>query len=552
MPKRQFLLPFIEPTLRFIVHLHQATHLHYDLRLEYCGVLLDFVLPKGPSTNPKIARLAKPQDDHQLSCLKVEGIIQPGRYGAGPILAWDIGVYAPVCPSGMPHEEAIRQGLANGLLRLMFYGSKLKGIWEMRRFHDNWLFVKENDEFASETDILLRNRSVFSGRTLYELKSRPYALWTELKDFYTEPIDMPHVVYRDGAVLDANKAARLRGVQAGIPLRQAKAILQGGVFKPWHHEDYEDRHRAWLDLCIDYTGVIEPADQHSAWLDLSLHPNPVDVAESLVRTLSRKVGLKVRYGTAPSKWISYLAAKHNDCGLALRDPKSFLATLPTSELLPVPPEHRDRLRFLGYHTIGEIADLSLRTLQDQFDEAGLVIHSAANGLLTQRVEAVYPSDSIADSIVFDGDAETTDAVDRACMALAERIGERLQERSMQSGKLRATLEREGGKLKPLSRTFTKPLRCRRSVYCALKLLIEPALDQSISSIRVQISDLEKIRLFQSSLIDSASAKDNPRVVAAMKHVRTVFGDKSVQLGSELVLPRRLKVLKEWKHATGWR
>jgi DNA polymerase IV len=384
------------------------------------------------------------------------------------------------------------------------------------------------------------------------MRVRPYVLWIELKGFYAEESDEPIVVVRDGIVLDANDTARRRGMEVGISLRQARAMLHGGVFRTWLREEYEARSRAWLDRCVDFTGVIEPADQHSAWLDLSLHPNPVDVAERLIAVLNKTTGLQVSYGAATSKWIACLAALHGDCGLAVRDPAAFLAALPTAELLPVLPEHRERLRLLGYHTIGEVAALSLPTLREQFDEQGLLIHAASLGSLQHPAQAVYPPSSITESIVFDGAVETTEMIHDACRALAQGIGARLSNRGLQSGKLRLTLELEDGKLQPLSRVFTKPLRCPRSVHAALRLLIDPALDSPIASIRAVVPDLEKVRQFQPSLIEGASPRGPLQADAAIRQVRTVFGDRSVQLGKEIVLPRRLKVLKEWKHATGWR
>lgn len=383
------------------------------------------------------------------------------------------------------------------------------------------------------------------------MKAKPYILWLELNRFYVDRSDDPVVIVRNKEVLDANEKAIQRGIQCGLSLRQARAILQGGVFKPWNAEEYEERRRAWLDLCVDYTGVIEPADQHSAWLDLSLHPSPVDVAERLIRVLTQRTGLNVSYGAAPSKWIACLAAKYEDCGLAIRDPQAFLSALSVSELLPIAPEQRVRLRFLGYDTIGSVACLPLPVLQEQFGQEGLLVQSASAGTLTQRVDPVYPPCSIAESIVFDGIVETLETIHEACQTLAARIGERLTSRNAQSTKLRATLELEDGSLKPLARTFTKPLRCPRSVYSALRLLLDPVLTEPIASIRAFIPDLEKVRQFQPSLTEGTT-KSSPQVEAAMRHVRTVFGDKSVQLGTEIELPRRVKVLREWKHAVGWR
>jgi len=162
-------LPLTDFHLRFIVHQHQATRLHYDLRMEFGSILFNLVLPKGPSVNPRIHRLAIQTHDHAKSCLKFEGRIQSGRYGAGPLLAWDLGLYAPRCPVHLSHEEAIRRGLTRGRLGLTFKGTKLIGDWTLKRFHENWLFTKDFDGFASDEDILRFDRSVFSNRKLSDL-----------------------------------------------------------------------------------------------------------------------------------------------------------------------------------------------------------------------------------------------------------------------------------------------------------------------------------------------------------------------------------------------
>ncbi|MHB8635443.1 MAG: DNA polymerase Y family protein [Fimbriimonadaceae bacterium] len=381
---------------------------------------------------------------------------------------------------------------------------------------------------------------------------QPHILWLELERFYAEPAREPVVVVRDGFVLDANDAARARGIQLGIPLRQVRTLLQEGKVVNWARENYEKRSRAWMDPCVALTGVIEPADQHAAWLDLSLHPNPIDVADKLICTLTKKTKLTIRYGAAPSKWLACLAAKHDDCGLALRDPKKFLAPLSVSELLPVAPEHRERLLFLGYYHIGDVAKLSLLTLQEQFAEAALIIYSAAAGLLAQVPKAFYPPSSITDCFVFDGLVESTEVIDQACGVLARRVGERLLAQASQSAKLRATLELEDGSLKRLGRTFAKPMRCPQSVRSALRLLLEPALATPITAIRVFLPDLVKTCVVQPTFLNALASKEPQQAASALREIRTVFGDTSVRLGSEIVLSRRVKVLREWKHATGWR
>ena len=380
----------------------------------------------------------------------------------------------------------------------------------------------------------------------------PYVLWVELQRFYASHWnDAVLVVSRDGFVLDTNREAEARGLFPGLSLAQARAISQECVLKAWERQDYEAKQRVWLDACVDFTDVIEPVDQHIALLDLSLHPKPVDVAERLIRRLSRRTGLSVRFGAAPSAWLARLAAEHEDCGLALRDPQAFLALLPVAALWPVSPEHRERLGFLGYATVGEVAQLPLEVLKAQFGEAAFAIQGAAMGTLTQSVHAIYPEGLVAERMIFEGAVESTEEIREACKALARRVGDRLSGEGVESGKVRMTLELESGRTRTLARNFTKPVRDARSALAAFLLLIGQALTEPILAIRIRVTDLKKVREYQAALLAHSVQERTLRVDAAVHQVRTVFGDRSVRLGKEIELPRRLKVLREWKHATGW-
>ena len=165
----QLSFPLIGAHPRYIVHKHKASRLHYDLRLEFGASLFNLVLPKGPSIDPRVRRLAIRTHDHKKSCLTFEGRIPSGRYGAGPLLAWDHGRYALRRPAQVSHEEAFTQGLTGGSIELIFDGAKLKGGWTLKRFDENWLFIKNPDCFASKVEILELDKSVFSGRRVDDL-----------------------------------------------------------------------------------------------------------------------------------------------------------------------------------------------------------------------------------------------------------------------------------------------------------------------------------------------------------------------------------------------
>src|SRR5271156_166224 len=134
---------------RFVIQKHDASHLHYDLRLELDGVFKSWALPRGPSLDPKEKRLAVEVEDHPLEYGDFEGTIPDGEYGGGTVQIWDRGYWSP---EGMTPEE----GLARGDLKFTLQGQRLHGSWVLVRMkHDrtggkrvNWLLIKHRDEFT--------------------------------------------------------------------------------------------------------------------------------------------------------------------------------------------------------------------------------------------------------------------------------------------------------------------------------------------------------------------------------------------------------------------
>lgn len=154
--------------LIFVIQKHDASHLHYDLRLEMDGVLKSWAIPKGPSLNHLDKRLAVQTEDHPLEYQHFEGIIPAGEYGGGTVIIWDNGTYASI------KDSALIKDYENGHIEIQLKGKKLKGGFLLQRFINGdkpqWLFIKLKDKYEdSDKDITKKDKSVVSGKTIKQV-----------------------------------------------------------------------------------------------------------------------------------------------------------------------------------------------------------------------------------------------------------------------------------------------------------------------------------------------------------------------------------------------
>ena len=267
---------------RFIVQKHDATRLHWDLRLEADGVLKSWAVTKGPSPDPDIKRLAVRTEDHPLAYAEFEGSIPKGEYGGGTVLLWDRGTWEPVAGKSWKNID-------EGHLHFTLHGERMKGDWMLIRLkprpgekRENWLLRKINDGFAATGDALVERdlTSVLTGRSMAEIAADPggsHALAGKTgKTFAAE--------MQDAAKHNAGKAPATRKVKAAPKPKFRSPQLATLVDavpagNGWMHEIKFDGYRALMavngaDVTVwtrggkDWTAKFAPLVTALAALDL--------------------------------------------------------------------------------------------------------------------------------------------------------------------------------------------------------------------------------------------------------------------------------------------
>jgi bifunctional non-homologous end joining protein LigD len=175
---------------RYVIQKHDATRLHYDLRLELDGVMMSWAVTRGPSLVPGDKRLAIHVEDHPIEYNKFEGIIPKGQYGGGTVMIWDKGTWTP--------DQDPHKAMKKGHLDFELEGDKLHGHWHLVRMHprpgerqEPWLLIKGGDEFArkkSDPDILEEMaESATTGRSMEEIAAQKKKVWHSNRSASDQP-----------------------------------------------------------------------------------------------------------------------------------------------------------------------------------------------------------------------------------------------------------------------------------------------------------------------------------------------------------------------------
>ncbi|WP_417352153.1 DNA ligase D [Flavobacterium alkalisoli] len=242
--------------LRFVVQKHDASHLHYDFRLEIDGVLVSWAVPKGPSADTSVKRLAMHVEDHPMDYIDFEGTIPKGQYGGGTVMVWDTGTYlAEGSDNATESEKILKKQHAEGNIKVVLNGDKLKGSYHlvhMKGKDKEWLLMKGKDEFATKKDF--DQHSVLTGRTLNQIeKDKDSDTWesspkknkkNSTDNILKEPDNSNTVFSAD----DVSNAKKLKSFPKDW--RPQLATLTNEVFDndEWIFENKFDGYRALIEI----------------------------------------------------------------------------------------------------------------------------------------------------------------------------------------------------------------------------------------------------------------------------------------------------------------
>lgn len=162
---------------RFVIQKHDATNLHYDFRLEVDGVLKSWAVPKGPSTDPSVKRLAAQTEDHPIEYADFEGTIPEDEYGGGTVIVWDGGTYRNIREEKEEDGLSMEDSLKDGKVEVWLEGKKLKGGYVLihtgkKKGDKNWLLKKMKDDEADarRNPVNTENKSILSDKTIEEME----------------------------------------------------------------------------------------------------------------------------------------------------------------------------------------------------------------------------------------------------------------------------------------------------------------------------------------------------------------------------------------------
>ena len=350
---------------------------------------------------------------------------------------------------------------------------------------------------------------------------------------------------RHGIVLAKNEAAKKYGIKTAETLWQARKKCPDLIVLPPHHDRYSHYSKIINGIYTQYTDLVEPFGIDESWLDVTntymlFADSPQQLADELRRRIKYETGLTISVGVSFNKIFAKLGSdyKKPDATTVIdrNNYKDIVYPLSVGDLIYVGKSTQSALAEMGVKTIGQLAQMPLKTLEERFGKHGTDLYKYANGLEDSPVSSYYSEKdvkSIGSGNTFGKNLHTMEEIKPALLRLSEDVGTRLRRRGMYANGVQLTIRY------PDFHTFTRQCKIpstdiTNDIYKrALKLFIDNRNPQiAIRALTVTAIDLEKEkRVAQMSLFDTGADKKrekNEKLQAAIDRIRDKYGNASVQ------------------------
>lgn len=350
---------------------------------------------------------------------------------------------------------------------------------------------------------------------------------------------------RHGIVLAKNEAAKKYGIKTAETLWQARKKCPDIIVLPPHHDRYSHYSKIINGIYTQYTDLVEPFGIDESWLDVTntymlFADSPQQLADELRQRIKYETGLTISVGVSFNKIFAKLGSdyKKPDATTVIdrNNYKDIVYPLSVGDLIYVGKSTQSALAEMGVKTIGQLAQMPLKTLEERFGKHGTDLYKYANGLEDSPVSSYYSEKdvkSIGSGNTFGKNLNTMEEIKPALLRLSEDVGTRLRRRDMYANGVQLTIRY------PDFHTFTRQCKIpstdiTNDIYKrALKLFIDNRNPQiAIRALTVTAIDLEKEkRVAQMSLFDTGADKKrekNEKLQAAIDRIRDKYGNASVQ------------------------
>lgn len=400
------------------------------------------------------------------------------------------------------------------------------------------------------------------------------------------------VVVRSRQVMDASRSAKMKGIELGMSLRQARLTCPDLVEVAYVPERYAElADRLWR-ICANYSPAVEPRAQHEAFIDLAGCSDASGTLDRISRDIQDILGIRPAFGIADCKLVARIASgilaqarpgsrekmpevscdrqvsrleKHDET-LSARPARklaggvvvtgrarNFLSPMPVSVLWTLDEDTISRLLRLGVRTVGEVQGMARSELADMFGQEGYVIHECSLGIDRSSVLPIYPKKTVVFRKAFDGEAAHEAVLVQAVNDGASFIERELNARAVAARKWGLLLELVHADQVVCEKRLAKPSDFHggaRAVYRNLlkEALAQPKLRGPVEAVSLMATDLvPAMTASQVDMFDPYVATDSARVVdAVVGRVREKFGAKSLFPASLLECDRRDEILLAWE------